>query len=98
MSQTVQLTVPMPARLAKLRFPKALDDRLHHLLDEQGRKGRLTAAERKEAEGLAQMLKTVSSKSDQELNDFGARARDFVVNNKNYTIQGKRILEFIHTL
>jgi|ABSQ01.1.fsa_nt_gi hypothetical protein len=60
MSQTVQLTVPMPAKLARLRFPKALDDRLHFLLDEQGRKGRLTAAERKEAEGLAQMADMLS--------------------------------------
>ena len=60
MSQTVQLTVPMPAELAKLRFPKALNDRLHFLLDEQGRKGRLSAAEKKEAEGLAQMASVLS--------------------------------------
>jgi hypothetical protein len=60
MSQTVQLTVPMPARLASLRFPKALDDRLHHLLDEQGRKGRLTATEQKEAEALANIATTLS--------------------------------------
>lgn len=60
MSQPVQLTVPMPARLASLRFPKALDDRLHHLLDEQGRKGRLSPAERKEAEALASVATTLS--------------------------------------
>jgi hypothetical protein len=60
MSRTVQLTVPMPAKLAKLAFPKALDDRLHHLLDEQGRKGGLTLGERKEAEALAQMANTLS--------------------------------------
>ena len=60
MSATVQLTVPMPANLARLRFPKALDERLHFLLDEQGRKGRLTAAEKKEAEGLTQMASTLS--------------------------------------
>ena len=56
----MQLTVPMPANLARLRFPKALDDRLHFLLDEQGSRGRLTAAERKEAEGLAQMASMLS--------------------------------------
>ena len=50
----------MPAELAKLRFPKALNDRLHFLLDEQGRKGRLSAAEKKEAEGLAQMASVLS--------------------------------------
>ena len=60
MSRTVQLTVPMPTKLAKLRFPKALDARLHFLLDEQGRKGRLSAGEKKEAEGLAQMATTLS--------------------------------------
>ena len=60
MSANVQLTVPMPANLARLRFPKALDDRLHFLLDEQGRRGRLTAAEKKEAQGLAQMASTLS--------------------------------------
>ena len=60
MSQTVQLTVPMPANLAKLRFPKALEARLHHLLDEQSRKGKLTVAEKKEAEALAQMSSMLS--------------------------------------
>ena len=60
MIQTVRLTVPMPPKLAKLRFPKALNDRLHFLLDEQGRKGRLSTAEKKEAEALAQMASTLS--------------------------------------
>ena len=60
MHTTVQLTVPMPANLAKLRFPKALDERLHFLLDEQGRRGRLKPAEKKEAEALAEMASTLS--------------------------------------
>jgi hypothetical protein len=60
MSPTVQLTVPMPASLAGLRFPKALDERLHFLLDEQDRKGKLSPAEKKEAEALAQMASTLS--------------------------------------
>lgn len=60
MKQTVELTVPMPARLASLRFPKALDDRLHHLLDVQGRAGRLTSEERKEAEALANIATMLS--------------------------------------
>lgn len=50
----------MPTKLAKLRFPKALDARLQFLLDEQGRKGRLSAGEKKEAEGLVQMATTLS--------------------------------------
>ena len=56
----VQLTIPVPAKMAKLRFPKALDDRLHHLLDEQDRKGKLTAAEKREAEALAEMASMLS--------------------------------------
>ena len=60
MSQIVHLTVPMPSRLARLRFPKALNDRLHHLLDLQGKQGKLSAAERKEAEALAEMATTLS--------------------------------------
>jgi hypothetical protein len=60
MSSPVHLTVPMPTRLAKLRFPAALNDRLQFLLDEQNRRGRLTAAERREAEALTQMAATLS--------------------------------------
>ena len=60
LSSVKQVTVPLPARLASLRFPKALDDRLHHLLDEQGRRGRLSAAERREAEALANIATTLS--------------------------------------
>ena len=55
-----QVTVPMPARLASLRFPKALDDRLQHLLEEQNRLGRLSTAERHEAEALVNMATTLS--------------------------------------
>jgi hypothetical protein len=50
----------MPARLASLRFPKALDARLHHLLDEQDRLGRLSVAERREAEALVNIATTLS--------------------------------------
>lgn len=60
MEPIVQLTIPMPANLARLRFPKALNDRLHFLLDEQSRKGKLSAAEKKEAEGLADMASMLS--------------------------------------
>jgi hypothetical protein len=55
-----QVTVSMPSRLASLRFPKALDERLHHLLDEQNRQGRLSAAERREAEALVSIATTLS--------------------------------------
>ena len=60
MDPIVKLTIPMPANLARLRFPKALNDRLHFLLDEQGRKGKLSTAEKKEAEALAEMASMLS--------------------------------------
>lgn len=60
MDETVHLTVLMPAKLARLRFPKALNDRLHFLLNEQGRRGRLAPHEKKEAEGLAELARTLS--------------------------------------
>jgi hypothetical protein len=60
MSATVELTVPMPAKLAELRLPKALDDRLQFLLDEQNRRGKLTAAEKREAAGLVNVAATLS--------------------------------------
>jgi hypothetical protein len=60
MKRIVRLTVDMPAKLARLEFPKALDDRLHFLLEEQNRKGKLSAAEKREAEALAEMVSTLS--------------------------------------
>jgi hypothetical protein len=60
MEPIVKLTIPMPANLARLRFPKALNDRLHFLLDDQSRKGKLSGAEKKEAEGLAEMASVLS--------------------------------------
>lgn len=56
----MEVTVPMPSKLSALKFPKALDDRLHHLLDEQGRRGTLSAVERREAEALAEIATTLS--------------------------------------
>ena len=60
MSDTVQLTLPIPRDLAHLTFPKALDDRLHFLLDEQGRCGELRPSERDEAEALTQMARLLT--------------------------------------
>ncbi|MBK8090795.1 MAG: hypothetical protein IPK32_02030 [Verrucomicrobiaceae bacterium] len=50
----------MPANMAKLRFPKALDNRLQFLLDEQSRKRKLTPAEKQVAEGLAEIAGILS--------------------------------------
>lgn len=61
MGQNVKLTVPMPANLAKLRFPKALNARMHHLLDEQSRKGKLPSTAKEEVEALAELASMLST-------------------------------------
>ncbi len=48
--------------------------------------------------GLSYLLHDVCSKSPVELNEFGSRARDFVLQTKNWTIQGRRVYEFIRKL
>jgi len=60
MSKRIQFEVELPNDLAKLRLPKALDQRLHTLLDKQDQKKRLTAAERREAEGLVDLAELLS--------------------------------------
>ena len=49
-------------------------------------------------EGLAQLIQEVCSKDPAELERFGQRAREFVLQNKNWIRQGQRIYEFISTL
>ena len=49
-------------------------------------------------EGLAQVIQKVCSKDSNELNKFGQRAREFVLKNKNWEFQGKRIYDFICNL
>jgi hypothetical protein len=59
MSQSVTIELEMPDDLKQFRLPKSVDRRLQELLDKQSRLGKLSAAERREAEGLvdvAEML------------------------------------------
>jgi hypothetical protein len=59
MSQTVVVELEMPDDLKQFRLPKGLDRRLQELLDKQSQMGKLSRAERQEAEGLvtlAEML------------------------------------------
>jgi glycosyltransferase involved in cell wall biosynthesis len=46
-------------------------------------------------EGLAHLIREVCSKPSTEIDEFGRRARVFVLQNKNWTIQGRRVYEFI---
>jgi hypothetical protein len=60
MSQAIQLKVQMPGDLAKFRLPKGVQNRLNDLLDKQDSGDKLTAAERREAEGLTDLNDLIS--------------------------------------
>ena len=60
MSHAIQLEVQMPGDLAKFRLPKGVAKRLQVLLDKQDGGQRLTAAERREAEGLVDLAEFLS--------------------------------------
>jgi glycosyltransferase involved in cell wall biosynthesis len=47
---------------------------------------------------IARLITEVCCKSESELEHFGCKARDFVMKEKNYLIQGKRIYDFICAL
>lgn len=48
--------------------------------------------------GLARRILEICTKSPKELDEFGRRAQDFVREKKNWTVQGKRIYEFINRI
>ena len=60
MSQTVAIQIELPDDLARLRLPKAVDQRLHQLLDKQDQGDPLTESERQEAEGLVNLAEMLS--------------------------------------
>jgi hypothetical protein len=60
MARSVVVKLELPRELRLFRFPKALDRRLTALLDKQDCGEKLTAAERKEAEGLVEVSRTLS--------------------------------------
>lgn len=55
MARTVHLEIPMPGNLQKFQLPAGVQRRLADLLDRQDKGIPLTAAERREAEGLVEM-------------------------------------------
>jgi hypothetical protein len=60
MSRAIQLEVEMPGDLAKFRLPKGVAKRLQALLDKQEDGKPLTAAEKREAEGLVDLADLLS--------------------------------------
>ena len=57
---TVSIEVDLPADLARFRRPEAVAARLQDLLDRQDSGQPLTAAERKEAEGLVDLAESLA--------------------------------------
>lgn len=60
MSNMVSFELDVPDDLAKFRLPKGVHARLQELLDRQDRGEPLTAAERREAEGLVSLAELLS--------------------------------------
>lgn len=53
-------TIEIPAELARFELPEGLQARLEYLLDQQDAGEELTAAERREAEGLVELAEFLS--------------------------------------
>ena len=60
MAKTISIQVSVPGELARFRLPRGVNARLQELLDKQEEGSRLTAAERKEAEGLVELAELLS--------------------------------------
>jgi len=57
---TVIVELELPKDWRKFRLPRALDVRLHELLDRQDRDGKLSRLERREATALAELVDMLS--------------------------------------
>lgn len=60
MSEAIVIEVEIPETLKSLRLPKGVDSRLQTLLDRQDSQGGLSAEERSEAEGLADLAELLT--------------------------------------
>ena len=60
MSQALSMKLPVPASISKFSLPLGVKKRLNYLLDRQDSGTPLTAAERKEAEGLVDVAEFLS--------------------------------------
>ena len=60
MGKSVVIELDIPDDLKQFRLPRGVNDRLQDLLDKQSRAGKLSAAERREAEGLVNITEMLS--------------------------------------
>jgi hypothetical protein len=59
-SRSVVIELEMPDDLKQFRLPKGVNRRPQDLLDKQSREGKLSRAERQEAEGLVNLAEMLS--------------------------------------
>ena len=74
MSPLVNFELDLPDELEGLRLPEGVDARLQELLDRQDRGERLSAAERREAEGLvslAEMHSLLRLRAERAISNLG---------------------------
>ena len=55
----------------------------------------LVIPENDSAKALAESIKSVFNKTYEEQKEFGMKARNFVLNNKNYIVQTKKIIDLM---
>ncbi len=60
MVQNANILIEMPIPARKIKLPKGVNDRLQKLLDQQDRGEKLTAAEKREADGLVELAELLS--------------------------------------
>jgi hypothetical protein len=60
MRNSIQLEMPIPATMQNFKLPAGVQHRLSELLDHQDSGRPLTAAERREAEGLVEVAEFLS--------------------------------------
>jgi hypothetical protein len=60
MAQNARIRIEMPVSPEKIRLPGGVDARLQALLDKQDRGDKLSAKEKKEAEGLVELAEMLS--------------------------------------
>ena len=60
MPGSVVIELEVPKELRRLKFPRALDRRLQHLLDLQSQEGKLSKADREEAESLVELAEMLT--------------------------------------
>jgi hypothetical protein len=60
MSRSVVVELDMPGDLKQFRLPRGVNRRLQQLLDRQSLTGKLSAAERLEAEGLVDLAEMLT--------------------------------------